>query len=115
MGKLESCKLCAPRALVPYVSHVPPALVSYLPRALCVFFSMCSSVSRALRALVPYEPRALLALVPHMLRVLRALLSHVLCAASHASYPVCSRGPCTFCHKCSRASRALCPMCLRGL
>ena len=100
-----------------YVSHVPPpscliCLVPYVSFSLCV---LVSHVPRALRALMPYEPRALPALLPHMLRVLRALLSPMLCAASHASYPVCFRGPCTFCHKCSRASHALCPMCLRGL
>ena len=55
MPSKKSAKLCALRALVPYVPRVPRALLPY--------------VSHALRALVPHVTRALRALVPHTLRV----------------------------------------------
>ena len=64
-----SAKLLALRVLVPCVSCVLRALVSYMPRAP--------------RALMPYVPCALRALVPDMPRALRAscptcLVPHVL-------------------------------------
>ena len=66
---IESAKLCAQRALVPYV---PRALRALVPQ-----------VSRALRALVPHGPLVLRALVPQVLSQLTC------CHALHAPRALC--------------------------
>ena len=99
---LESAKLRALRALVPYVPRALRAPVPYVPRALRALVphvprALRAPVSCESRALVPYVPRALRALVPHVpyapfalrvlcqtcsrvSRVLGALVPHVSCA-----------------------------------
>ena len=100
---LESAKLRALRALVPYVPRALRAPVPYVPRALR---ALVPHVPRALRALMPHVSRALRApvsctsraLVPYVPRALRALVHHVPYA------PFALR---VLCQTCSRVSRVL--------
>ena len=129
MKFLESAKLRALRALVPYV---PRALRARVP-----------NVTRALHALVPY----VLSCPTYVLHALRALVTHVpralrvscpTCSCTpRASRPTCSRALCASCalrafmplvpyvlwrrtcsrasyHTCTHALRTSCPICCRA-
>ena len=94
---LESAKLRALRALVPYVPRALRAPMPYVPRALR---ALVPHVPRALRALVPHVPRASRALVPYVPRALRALVPYML--------------SCLTCLRCSCTSHVLCLACSRA-